>query len=580
MKNIEDIYPISPMQELMLLHSLSGGGSDALMDQAHYTLRGKIDVAAFKQSWQKIVGRHPALRTAFFWEDLKQPMQVVRQDVELPFEEFDLRGLSGVEQQTRLDNYLRSDRTKGFRLSQAPLMRLVLFRMTTDESYFICSSHHLILDRWCIAIIHEELSRWSVAGASEKTREHPTPYRKYIGWVQQQDIKKAKEFWTTMLAGFVKATALVSGSNGYVASASDNNAVHETIQLPKDTTKLLRECARQSGLTLGTLFHGAWALVLNEITGQRDVVFGITVAGRPPDLMGVESIVGSFINNLPVRVRHNPAKALIEMLREIQANQQRMRPFEYVSLAQVHQWSELPENQTLFDTLLVQLADVEDPRPGQNGLQMRAVSGLLRTAVPLTVAFTDTDPQISIQLIRNRGLAGTAENSDLIQLLQNKLILLPGGLQQRLGELTPKDRAVARTSQTLSRSKQTGPNRPTSSHSGKSNRVASTKKQRAPQDPWLEALEQQIRTEWQEILGTQGIDPDISFFDLGGNSIQAARLHNRLLTITRKEIGLIQLFISPTIKDMALLLHNQSWPTCPEPVAALQPKGSKPPLFV
>ena len=125
MKNIEDIYPLSPMQELMLLHSLSetSAGADGLIEQARYTLRGEIDLTAFKQNWQRIVERHPALRTAFLWEDLKQPMQVVRKDVELPFEEFDLRGVSGVEQRTRLDNFLRSDRTKGFSLSRAPLMR-------------------------------------------------------------------------------------------------------------------------------------------------------------------------------------------------------------------------------------------------------------------------------------------------------------------------------------------------------------------------------------------------------------------------------------------------------------------------
>ncbi|MCZ6705143.1 MAG: condensation domain-containing protein, partial [Bacteroidetes bacterium] len=334
MNNVEDIYPLAPMQELMLLHSLRRGGSDLLLDQACYTLRGHLDVAAFHNSWQRIVDRHPALRTAFLWDDLKQPLQVVRREVELPLQEFDFRGLSRDEQASRLEDYLRSDRRRGFQLFQAPLMRLALFRLTSDKTHFICSSHHLILDRWCIAIIHDELSKLYDARARGEPEDldRPTPYRDYVAWVQRQDLIAAKDFWRKSLAGFVTATPLTTGMN-----ADIENGDAQSMQFSKSTTSALREFARQNSLTLGSLFRAAWAMVLSEMTGRYDIVFGITVVGRPPDLAGVESIVGSFISNLPVRVRLDPAKSLIDVLREMQAYQQRMRRFEFVSLAKVHE---------------------------------------------------------------------------------------------------------------------------------------------------------------------------------------------------------------------------------------------------
>jgi surfactin family lipopeptide synthetase C len=208
--NIEAVYPLSPMQHGMLFHTVYAPESGVYVEQLHCTLRGDLDVEAFKQAWQQVINRHAVLRTAFEWQLRSDPLQVVLRKVALNWQQHDWRGLSPVEQRARLDELLAADRTQGFALDQAPLMRQILIRLD-DQSYrFVWSSHHILLDGWSRPLVLKEVFAYYEAFRQGETLhlDQPRSYRAYITWLNKQSLEAAEDFWRTLLYGFSEPTPL------------------------------------------------------------------------------------------------------------------------------------------------------------------------------------------------------------------------------------------------------------------------------------------------------------------------------------------------------------------------------------
>ncbi|RMF35672.1 MAG: non-ribosomal peptide synthetase, partial [Chloroflexi bacterium] len=283
-RNIEDIYPLSPMQQGMLFHSLYAPETGVYFEQSSWTLRGPLDVPAFERAWQQVMDRHPVLRTAFLWEGLEEPLQVVYRRVDLPLEKLDWRGLPEAEQAERLAAFLQADRERGFNLAEPPLIRLTLIR-TAEEAYqFVWSHHHSLMDGWSQPILVREVFTLYEALRRGQIISLPParPYRDYIAWLQAQDRAKAEAFWREMLAGFTAPTPLtvdVPPARSRPAEGQDDYAM-QRILLPAETRAALDALARKHQLTLNTLVQGAWALLLSRYSGEDDVVFGATVSGR------------------------------------------------------------------------------------------------------------------------------------------------------------------------------------------------------------------------------------------------------------------------------------------------------------
>ncbi|MEG5035145.1 amino acid adenylation domain-containing protein [Microcoleus sp. AT3-D2] len=354
-ENIEDIYELSPMQHGLLFHTLAAPNSGVYFEQLSCTLQGNLDVAAFKRAWQKVVERHPILRTAFYWQDLDRPYQVVYRQVDLPIAQQDWRELSAIEQQQRLEVFLQSDRDRGFELSQAPLMRLALIRLTDDTYQFVRSHHHILLDGWSWSLLWKEVHAFYQAFSQNRdlNLEQPRPYREYIAWLQEQDSSKTEIFWRQKLKGFAAPTPLIadraSGSLPNVGEDDDK----QRISLSATATAALQSLARQHQLTLNAVVQGAWALLLSRYSGEEDVVFGVATSGRPAELAGVESMVGLFLNALPLRVQVLPDLSVVPWLKQLQSQQVEARQYEYSTLVQIHQVSEIPSGQPLFESILV-----------------------------------------------------------------------------------------------------------------------------------------------------------------------------------------------------------------------------------
>jgi amino acid adenylation domain-containing protein len=442
LKNIEDAYPLSPMQQGMLFHSLYAPASGVYVEQISFDVRGALEVSAFAQAWQQLVARHPVLRTAFVWENLEKPLQVVGRQVKFPWEEQDWQGVSPIEQQERLETLLHADRKRGFELSKAPLMRLILIHLTEATYYFIWSHHHLLLDGWSAALLFTEFISYYKAFCQGQnlSLERPRPYRDYIAWLQQQDLSQAEVFWREMLKGFTAPTRLWVDQVSSRLPNQEQGYDKQKIKLSVATTAALQSLARQHQLTLNTLVQGAWALLLSCYSGEEDVVFGATVSGRPSALMNAESMVGLFINTLPVRVQVAPEKFLLPWLKKLQAQQVEARQYEYSPLIEVQGWSEVARGVPLFENIVVFMKyPVDTSLQERNGnLEIRrldSIERIERTNYPLTV-WVAVLSELSLEIVYDSHRFDSATITRMLGHLQTLLEGIVANPEQRLEDLS------------------------------------------------------------------------------------------------------------------------------------------------
>ncbi len=353
--HIEDVYELSPLQQGMLFHTVRDPAASMYFHQVTYTLQGEFDVPAFRRAWQKLAEHQPALRTSYHWENLEKPAQVVHRQARVPFEEFDWRNIPAFEHEARLQEWLKQDQGRGFVMTQPPLMRATAIRIGDDVHHFVWSQHHILWDGWSGPLVLKDLLAFY--DAERSGREHrPTrsrPFRDYIAWLRQQDAGKAEAFWRQALSGFSTPTPLSIDRKSGATIAVEAHAAEERLHLPATFMTSLQELARKHQLTLNTVLQGAWAILLGRYSGQDDVLFGASVSGRPVGLAEVESMVGLFINTVPVRVRFSERASIIDLFKRLQAEQAELRQFEHSPLVQVHGWSEVPRGMPLFESMVV-----------------------------------------------------------------------------------------------------------------------------------------------------------------------------------------------------------------------------------
>ena len=388
-------------------------------------------------AWQGVVDRHAALRTAFAWQDLAGRTQVVTERAQAPWAGEDWSALDAEEQEARLAGFLAADRAQGFDLEKAPLVRFALFRIAEDRHRFVWSQHHLLLDGWSISrVLGEVFAIYQARSRGEEPRlGRVRPYRDYIGWLGRQDLAAAESFWRGVLRGFTSPTPMhlerpaETGEAGYAEVRRE---------LPGPATDALHETARRHGLTLSTLVHGAWALLLSRYSGEDDVVFGATVSGRPPELPGVEEMVGLFINTLPVRVRVQPDAERLPWLQVLQAAQGEARQHGYAPLADIQRWSEVGSGTPLFDSLLAfENYPVDDAlRAGSSGLHAAAVRAEERTTYGVSLAVAPgATLRIRAGFQRSRFAAAAVER--LLDHLCDVLEAMATSPARRLSEIVP-----------------------------------------------------------------------------------------------------------------------------------------------
>jgi len=401
MKNIEDLYELSPMQQGMLFHTLYSPESEVYFEQLVCTLSGKLNIPLFQKAWQKIVARHPVLRSSFYWSEIEKPLQMVSKQVELPWVIYDWQNKDNGQQQEELEQFLKSDRALGIKLEQAPLMRFTLIQLEQDNYQFIWSHHHILFDGWSMQIILREV--WDLYEAydrGESLQLKPCfSYREYISWLQQQDSSQGSEFWRKKLQGFEAQTPLVVDKlDGNKTAKEAYQEIH--FELSLEVSNKLQSLAKKYHLTLNNLVQGAWGLLLSRYSGETDIVFGATVSGRPANLTSVEAMVGLFINTLPIRLQVSGETELLSWLKDLQSQQVEQEQYAYYSLADIQSNSDIPAGMSLFESILVfENYPIDDSKSeSEKTLNITNLRCFEQTNYPLTVV-VNPDTQLSGRIV-------------------------------------------------------------------------------------------------------------------------------------------------------------------------------------
>jgi amino acid adenylation domain-containing protein len=539
-KNIETIYTLSPAQQGMLYETLSAPTSGIHVEQLLCTLQGELDVHAFEHAWQWAMNRHAILRTGFVWENITEPLQVVFRQIRVPLEHFDWSALSTQAQQTQIEDYLKEDRQRCFKFAQAPIMRLALFKLSFNTYYFLWTIHHILMDGWCNAlVINEVLSCYQALSNKQAFSLKPSrPYKDYITWLKRQDQSKAEQYWRKTLQGFHAVTPLGRVDEQLELPLEDERYGTQEFTLPPPVVVDFRSVLRKHRLTINTLFQGTWALLLSRYSRTNDVVFGITVSGRPPELDGIDTMVGMCINTLPIRIRLDPTMSLWSWLATIQEQNLELRQFEYSSAGLVQSCSELPHALSLFGSLLV----VENYPGRQADTQLNISITHIRpkgaqTKYPLTFLATLGDT-LGVKCIYDTERIGSSSITYILEdfrMILNRIAQATtvslGGLQQ----LVPLQHIPVV--------------RPARHHQ----QAERSHTHRALRNPF----EATIAEIWCDLLGTLQVDIHDNFFVQGGHSLLATQLLSRVGTVLGVEIPLRGLFEAPTIAGLAQLVEHK-----------------------
>ena len=361
--DLEEILPLSPLQQGMLYHVLLGAladdedGSEEGDEARHnlYTvqlsldLEGTLDAERMRAAGQALLQRHGNLRAAFVHDGMRQPVQVVCGDAELPWRTEDLSALTGDGLEREARRLMRSERGRPFDPSRPPMVRMML--LTTGENSYrlVLTTHHILLDGWSLPVIVQELFALYRGGGPEggAGEELPaiTPFREYLSWLEGVDADEAEGAWREALADLNTTTRLAPDEG----DREPKPPAHVAVELPEETTTALVEMARRHGVTLNTVLQACWGVLLSTSTGNKDVVFGSVVSGRPAELPGVETMVGLFINTVPTRVRMNHDESLGTLLVRLQQEQTRLMPYHHIGLGEIRRITDMGD---MFDTVM------------------------------------------------------------------------------------------------------------------------------------------------------------------------------------------------------------------------------------
>ncbi|NGM14132.1 non-ribosomal peptide synthetase [Verrucosispora sioxanthis] len=345
---VDDVWPLTPLQHGLLYHSLLGDSAAAsYQTQFVFRIKGPVDPARLRGAAQTLLNRHPNLRVAFLTKSTGEPVQVVVDGVEVPFAHVDLTGQPQAEE--RLARILAEEREAQFRHDSAPLLRFSLITLTPTQAELALTAHHVLFDGWSLPLIEQQLMHLYAGGADAlELVEHG--YREFLRWHARQNADEALAAWTEELADATQPTLLASGFAPAEQAGTSTEIGQVDVLLTRQEAASAVRRAADCGITPNVLVQGAWAVVLAQLTGNADVLFGSSVTVRPPELPGAHTVVGMFTNTVPVRVRCAPADSLEGMLQAVQDAQARTLDHYHVGLGDIQRATGLS---TLFDTIVI-----------------------------------------------------------------------------------------------------------------------------------------------------------------------------------------------------------------------------------
>ncbi len=397
---LHDVWSVSPLQAGLMFHaSLAATSTDVYTAQLCVELEGAVDSERLRGAAAGLLANHPNLCAAFLYDVNGLPVQLIVDDAVIPWTEVDLSD-RGSATDADLERRLDEDRSAPFDLASPPLLRLTLLRTSPTRCVLVVTNHHIVLDGWSIPLlVRELLTRYAADGlpverAPSDLPETP-PYRTYLEWLMHRDMETSVAAWEDALEGVDEPTLLAPSTPIAEQLVPEEVAV----DLPDSVRDGLGALVQRSGITMNTVIQAAWGVLLSRMLSRDDVVFGVTVSGRSPELPGVENMMGLLINTLPVRVQLDPDETCTQLLARLQSEQTALLDHHYVGLGAIQS---VVGTGNLFDTLSVfESYPIDTSGMGGNtdiaGMRVTAVNARDATHYPLTV-LSVAEPTLQVSL--------------------------------------------------------------------------------------------------------------------------------------------------------------------------------------
>ena len=548
--DIDRLYPATSMQQGMLFHSMLDAG--AYVSQIYPTFTGILHADHFRQAWQWVVDRYDIFRTVFVG-DGEQLHQLVVKSAQIPWYEEDLRPLSEELQAQRFEAYRQQDKALGFDAAQAPMQRISVFQLADNRFKVLWSCHHMLLDGWSTPLVYRDVMVAYQALQDGQPIELPAaaPYANYIAWLQAQDQAAAEDHWRNALSDLRRATPLVLDQ---IAGERTPGHQSSTVQVSREVSDSLQAFAKRSQTTVNTLVQLAWGLLLHRYSGEKHVVFGATISGRPAAVADVESMVGLFINTVPVRISFEQTDLKL-LLSALHKSFQHSNDFGYVPLTQIQAYSPIAGGAPLFDSMMafenfpIDAAGSASSQSTEHGLAMDGLGADEQTNYKITLVATLQDILTISCRYRGEDFAqGVVER--MLEQLVAFLAQLPA-CDSIEAIVLPEDEfhaQVRRTAAAIDMAVQ--------AQASDAGRLAGEVELPAEVPPRTRTEAAMLEI-WQDILSTRISSIHANFFDLGGNSLKAMRVASHVAAHFGVEKSLKALFLHNTIEGLSHYVDGQ-----------------------
>ncbi|NDV10767.1 amino acid adenylation domain-containing protein, partial [Rhodococcus sp. IEGM 248] len=396
---VTDVWPLTPLQSGLLFHALLAASSvDVYSMQVVFTLTGRVAATRLHTAAQAVLNRHPNLRVAFVEGADGIPVQLVLDKVPVPWSEVDLRNVDDTTHPDALTRLLADDQATHFDMTAPPLIRFTLVTVAEDRYELVVANHHILLDGWSMPLLMTDMLALYAAGDQTSALPPARPYRSYLEWRAEQDEATSRQVWATALEGVEGPTLLAPADPGREISSRAGEAAAD---LGEHKTRALSELAARLDVTVNTVMQAAWGILLMRMTGRDDTVFGSTVSGRPPQLAGVESMIGLFINTVPVRVRADPDESITQLLTRMHREQADLLDHLYLGLTDIQHAAgttdALFDTLTVFESYPVEQTTLTEQADALDGITLAGVRANDNTHYPLALKITD-DTHIRLTL--------------------------------------------------------------------------------------------------------------------------------------------------------------------------------------
>ncbi len=350
-KNVQAVYPLIPIQEGLLFHTIRDPKSRAYFIQTYWNCKG-YDAKIMLAAWETLLMNHELFRANYLWEGLNYPIQVIYKKIEMLLVEEDWSTFTPEEQEIKLHEYLIQDRTIGIDLEKAPLMRLSAIRLSKDEHLILWSFHHIIIDAWSVCKVLKEVDYYysALSSSNEIVSKESVLFGNYVGWYKRYNHSNNKSFWEKYLDDFTVPNQISIQKQIDLKSINQASYGQFDYDLSQQLSQSLNQFAKDNRLTLNTVLQGMWAYLLSIYCNTLDVVFGLIVSTRPSEIKNVNNIVGPLINTLPFRIIIDKNVSLLDYFRAVQNNLADIVDYSFYSHIEIQRGSQVTAGNNLFNS--------------------------------------------------------------------------------------------------------------------------------------------------------------------------------------------------------------------------------------